>query len=99
MGNINEKIRRISLEDILCFFIIICPILEITSFLFRNIFNTTMSPSTILRPIIPIVVILYLFFKENRKFKLYTFLIGVIYFVYGIIHLYIFETLRTRKQL
>lgn len=97
MGNINEKIRRISLENILCFFIIICPILDMVSFLFRNIFNTTMSPSTILRPIIPIIVIIYLFFKENRKFKLYTFLIGIIYLIYAILHLYIFKTLQTRK--
>lgn len=97
MGNINEKIRRISLENILCFFIIICPILDMVSFLFRNIFNTTISPSTILRPIIPIIVIIYLFFKENRKFKLYTFLIGIIYLIYAILHLYIFKTLQTRK--
>lgn len=97
MGNINEKIRRISLENILCFFIIICPILDMVSFLFRNIFNTTISPSTILRPIIPIIVIIYLFFKENRKFKLYIFLIGIIYLIYAILHLYIFKTLQTRK--
>lgn len=97
MGNINEKIRRISLENILCFFIIICPILDMASFLFRNIFNTTISPSTILRPIIPIVVIIYLFFRENKKFRIYTFGVGIIYLFYAIIHLYIFETLRTRK--
>ena len=87
--------EKINIENILCFFIIICPILDMLSFIFRNVFNTNISPSTILRPIIPIIVIIYLFFKEDKKFKLYTFLGFLIFGIYGLIHLYLFEQVKT----
>ena len=87
--------RKIKVEDFLCLLIIICPILDIISFVFRNIFDTSISPSTILRPIIPIGVMIYLFFKKDKKFKIYTIGVGIIYLVYGLIHLYMFEKLKT----
>ena len=87
--------EKINIENILCFFIIICPILDMLSFIFRNVFNTNISPSTLLRPIIPIIVIIYLFFKKNKKFKLYTFLGFLIFGIYGLIHLYLFEQVKT----
>lgn len=87
--------RKIKVEDFLCLLIIICPILDIISFVFRNIFDTSISPSTFLRPIIPIGVMIYLFFKKDKKFKIYTIGVGIIYLVYGLIHLYIFEKLKT----
>ena len=49
--------KTFTMENILCFFIIVCPILDVASFLFRNYFNTFFSISTILRPIIPIIAI------------------------------------------
>jgi len=78
-----------TLENLLCLYIIICPILDITSFLFRNYFNTNFSPSTIIRPIIPIICFIVLFFKENKKTKK----IGImcIYIFYSLIHIYIFQ--------
>lgn len=87
--------EKINIENILCFFIIICPILDMLSFIFRNLFNTNISPSTILRPVIPIIVIIYLFFKEDKKFKLYTFLGFLIFGIYGVIHLYLFTKVKT----
>ena len=87
--------EKINIENILCFFIIICPILDMLSFIFRNVFNTNISPSTILRPIIPIIVIIYLFFKEDKKFKLYTFLGFLIFGIYGVMHLYLFTKVKT----
>ena len=45
----NENIEKektfniknlITIENLLCFFIIICPILDVASFLFRNYFKT-----------------------------------------------------------
>lgn len=87
--------EKINIENILCFFIIICPILDMLSFIFRNVFNTNISPSTLLRPIIPIIVIIYLFFKKDKKFKLYTFLGFLIFGIYGLIHLYLFEQVKT----
>ena len=90
--------ERINVENILCLFIIICPILDILSFLFRNTFNTNISPSTVLRPLIPVGVIIYLFFKKDKKFKLYTFLVFIVFAIYGIIHLYFFEKVRTASS-
>ena len=87
--------EKINIENILCFFIIICPMLDMLSFIFRNVFNTNISPSTILRPVIPIIVIIYLFFKEDKKFKLYTFLGFLIFGIYGVIHLYLFTKVKT----
>ena len=87
--------RKIEVEDFLCLLIIICPILDIVSFVFRNVFDTSISPSTFLRPIIPIAVMIYLFFKKDKKFKIYAFGVGIIYLVYGLIHLYLFEKLQT----
>lgn len=92
----KEKIKgKINVENILCLFIIICPFLDILSFLYRNIFNTSLSPSTVLRPIITISVIIYLFFKKDKKFKIYTFLSFVIYAIYAVIHLYLFQKVKT----
>ena len=89
MKRIKEKITS---ENILCLFIIMCPILDMASFIFRNVFDTSISPSTIIRPIIPAFVMLYLFFKNDKKFKLWTLGIGMIYLMYGIIHLLVFKT-------
>ena len=90
-----EKIKRFSIENILCLFIVLCPVLDMVSFLYRNIFNTNFSPSTFVRPIISIVVIIYLFFTKNKKFKIYSFLTFLLYAVYGGIHLYLFQKVKT----
>lgn len=85
------NLMHINIENILSVFIIFCPILDIVSFIFRNTFNTNFSPSTFLRPIIPIVVMIYLFFKKDKKFKIYTLLVGLIYLIYGGLHLFIIK--------
>lgn len=95
MKKIKELLKKINIENILCAYIILCPILDIISFLFRNKFNTNYSPSTFIRPIISIIVIMYLFIKKDKKFKLYSILAALIYGVYAIIHLYIFEKVKT----
>lgn len=85
-----KKIKELcSLENLIFIYIILCPILDITSFLFRNYFNTTFSPSTVIRPIIPCICFIVLFFKEKNKLKK----IGTIgvYLLYSIIHLYFFQ--------
>lgn len=82
-------------KNILCIFIILCPILDIVSFIFRNTFHTSFSPSTFLRPLIPTIVILYLFFKKDIKFKIYTIIIGLIYLGYAIMHLLVFRNVIT----
>ena len=62
-----------------------------SSFIFRNYFNTSFSPSTFIRPIIPLVLILIIFFKY--KFKLKLFACAAIYGIYAIIHLFVFSKL------
>lgn len=90
MPNIKKKI---TVENILCLFIVLCPILDMISFLFRNFFNTSISPSTFIRPIIPITLIMYIFIKDKIKLKLV--LVAIIYAVYALIHIYIFNILKT----
>lgn len=85
--------KKVTMENVLCIFLILCPILDIASFLFRNIFHTSISISTVIRPIIPITMILYLFFKEKRKKRL---IVGAgVYGLYALIHLALFQQLRT----
>ena len=87
-----KKLKEIcTLESLLCLYIIICPILDISSFLFRNYFKTNFSPSTIIRPIIPVICFTVLFFKENNKLKKIK--IICIYLIYSFIHIYFFEKL------
>lgn len=90
----NKKHGKIfTMENILCLFIIVCPILDVASFLFRNYFNTFFSISTILRPIIPIIAIMYIFFKD--KIKPQMIIVAMVYVVYAICHMYIFHVLKS----
>lgn len=96
MDNIKETIKsKINIENILCIFIIMCPVLDMISFLYRNIFNTNFSPSTVTRPLIPAIVMLYLFFKKDKKFKIYSLIVAFVYIVYAIIHIFLFTNLKT----
>ena len=89
---IVEKLKRIIIpENILSFFIVICPILDIASFLYRNRFTTNYSISTFIRPIIPCLLFIYIFFKCKNKDKLKIVLVSFIYAVYAGIHLYIYN--------
>ena len=91
----KEKIKKyINIENLLYAFLILCPILDVSSFLFRNHFNTSLSISTFVRPIIPIIAIIYIFFK-GKKTKLGLIIAGVTYGLYALIHLYIFNQIVT----
>ena len=93
--NIKNKLHSLKLEDILCIYIVLCPILDISSFLFRNYFETNISVSTFLRPILPIIISIYIFIKANKKNKLILISIVGIYVIYGIIHLLVTNTFLT----
>ena len=92
-----EKIKeKITLENLMCLFVVICPLLDVISFLFRKYFETSVSPTTIIRPIIPIICFAVLFFKEkNKKQKI---IIALIYAVYSIIHLLLFQKLHNASS-
>ncbi len=88
---IVKKIKGlITIENLIYIYIILNPILDIVSFLTRNIWETTLSPTTILRPIIPTLIMIYIFIKGTIKFKVRTIIISAIYLVYTIIHIYLF---------
>lgn len=89
----EKKKIKFNLETLLYIYIIACPILDMMSYIFRNTFSTTISPSTVVRPIIAIIAIIYIFIKCKFKFKL--FIIGIIYAIYAAIHLIIFKTLQS----
>lgn len=92
----KQKISKLlTLENIMCILIILCPIFDIASFTFRNYFNTTISITTIFRPIIPLVVSIYILIKLNNKERLKLLGIGAVYLIYGIIHLFIMKNLIT----
>ena len=93
MNKIKDKI---TIENVLIFFVISLPILDIISFLFRNKYSTNISPTTFLRPIIPAVIFIVIFFKSKVKFKIKMILISFLYLLYCIAHLLIFKTFNTQ---
>lgn len=91
-----EKIKlKFNIENLLCLFVIMCPVFDMLSFLFRNIFNTNFSPSTFTRPLIPAIIMIYLFFKKDKRFKIKSIGIFVIYGLYAVIHIYLFSKVKT----
>ena len=85
------NIRKNFLQYLMGIYIIISPILDITSFIFRTKYKTAWSPTTFLRPIIPCTVFVYLFFKGKEKKKIIA--ISGIYGLYALIHICIFKSL------
>lgn len=96
MKAVVEKIKNIKLEDILCLFIILCPIFDMLSFIFRNVYETNWSPSSFLRPIIPIMIFVTVFFKNKIKLKMI--IISIIYAIYAGIHLCIFNVVKVEAS-
>lgn len=88
-----EKKKIIKIDKLLCMLIMLCPILDMLSFIFRNTFETKISPSTFLRPIISIIVIIYILIKDKNRWKIIG--VGAIYGVYALIHILIFSKIRT----
>ena len=88
-----EKKKIIKIDKLLCTLIVLCPILDMLSFIFRNMFETKISPSTFLRPIISIIVIIYIVFKDKNRWKIIG--VGAIYGLYALIHILIFNQIRT----
>ena len=85
--------KKINLEKLLLIFIAILPIFDILSFTFRSTFGTSLSVSTVLRPLIPIFVLTIIFLKN--KFKLKLIIAGLIYGIYAAVHLFIFYKIKT----
>ena len=85
--------KKINAKTLLLIFIILMPVLDMVSFVYRNKIGTEMSITAILRPIIPIVLMGIIFFKNKFKGKLI--ISGLIYAVYAAVHIYMFNSLKT----
>lgn len=92
----EAKTRRDWLQVLMSLFILISPILDILSFVFRNKFETNLSPTTFLRPIIPTIIFTYLFFKGKNKKRIFS--ISMIYAIYACIHLYLYKNIITESS-
>jgi len=89
--------KKINIQPLLYLYIILCPILDCVSFLFRNTLNTNISPSTIIRPIIVIIACLYIFITDKKQRKIFI-ISGVTYGIYAITHLYIFTVVKNNSS-
>lgn len=88
-----EKGKKVKTDKLLCVLIVLCPILDMLSFIFRNTFETKISPSTFLRPVISIIVIMYIIIKDKNRWKIIG--VGAIYGIYALIHIIVFSKIRT----
>ena len=83
------------ISKILLVFITLGPIFDIISFLFRNKFDSKISISTFIRPIIPLFVGIYIFFTASKKNKKRLAITAIIYLSYAICHLLVVRNLFT----
>lgn len=90
MQKLKEKIN---IKTLLYLYIIISPILDCMSFIFRNTMDTKISPSTVIRPIFIIIACLYIFVSDKKQRKIFI-LAGITYAIYSIAHIYIFQTVK-----
>lgn len=87
--------KYLKIENLLYLMLILSPFLDSFSFIYRSIYkDAVISPVTIIRPIIPIILSLYMFIKDKSTRKVFI-IGGLIYFIYGVIHLYLYNNLLT----
>jgi hypothetical protein len=95
MENLKKKINY---ENLLYLILLISPFLDITSFLYRYFFpEALLSPATVIRPIIPICLIIYIYFKE-KKYRLKLTLLSILYVAYGLFHILNFKEIMTASS-
>ena len=88
-----KKIKKTTIESFLYLYIILCPVLDCLSFIFRKLFETSISPSTIIRPICVLIAILYIFITDKKQRKPLI-IAGLAYGIYAAIHLCIFTVVK-----
>lgn len=87
--------KYLKIENLIYLMLILSPFLDSLSFIYRSINKTaTISPITVIRPIIPIILSIYMFIKDKNTRKIFI-IGGVIYLIYGVIHLYLYNDLLT----
>ena len=89
----KKNFNKNTIENLLCLFIILCPMFDILSFITRNTWHSIISASTFIRPIIPVFVGMYIFIKADKKEKKLLIILAISYILYAIIHLAIMKSL------
>ena len=85
--------NKMNKEKWLYTFILLNPIYDILSSLF-NYYGFSYSLSTLLRPIIPLLMIIYIFFTD-RTVRKKLLILGSIYVSYVVTHLYLYNNIKT----
>lgn len=94
MKKIKENFK---IEYLFYFFLVISPFLDAFSFWYREWFpNASFSPVTILRLIIPSLLLLFIFIKDGKSRKVIL-LGGVVYFLYALGHLVVYQHFLTKS--
>ena len=89
------KKKEFKIEYLVYLYIIMSPFLDALSCMFRIWFpNALFSPLMVIRPIIPIILTLYIFARDKSVRKPLI-LSGIGYLLYGVVHLLIFKKLLT----
>ena len=89
------RIKKFKAEYFIYLFLLLTPFFDSVSFLFRESFpNASISPTTILRPIIPCGLLLYIFIKDKNTRKPLL-MIGMIYGLYALGHCWTFSHIHT----
>ena len=88
----KKNVRKIFyVENLIFLFIILNPILDIISFLIRNKFSdnpeTATSITALIRPIIPIILSVFVFIKASNETKRKLLLLIFVYVLYAIEHM------------
>lgn len=93
MPNSRNNKKSFYAENLICLFIILNPILDIISFLVRNHFSdnpeTTSSITALIRPIIPMILSIYIFIKTSNESKRKLLLLAFVYLLYIVEHMLI----------
>lgn len=95
-GDFMKKIKeKGKLEYLFYLFLIISPFLDAFSYWFRKVRpDAIISPTTILRLVIPFLLLLFIFIKE-RKWRGELLILGFTYFLYACSHLYCYQRFLT----
>jgi len=92
MQKMKEKLK---IEYLFYLFLVISPFLDAFSYWYREWFpKVSVSPTTILRLVIPCILLLFIFIR-NRKGRKYLMIGGGVYFLYAVFHLLIYQKFLT----
>ena len=87
--------KKFKIEYLIYIYLIISPFLDAFSGVFRSwLPNVKFNPVMIIRPIIPLILLMYIFIKDKKTRKPLV-ISGVIYVLYGLVHMLIFKNILT----